>query len=57
MHGMHPTFYLLSLWAQHQPFMVFAFLCGAKLGARHRKCNEDMGLKLYWVPMKGKQTI
>lgn len=38
-------------------FMVFAFLCAAKPGARRRKCNEDMGLKVYWVPMKGKQTI
>lgn len=37
--------------------MVFGFLCAAKLGARHRKCNEDKGLKLYWVPMKGKETI
>lgn len=37
--------------------MVFAFLCAAKPGARRRKCNEDMGLKVYWVPMKGKQTI
>lgn len=56
-HEIHLTLHLCSLWAQDQPFMIFAFLCAARLDARHRKCNEDMGLKLYWAPMKGKQTI